>query len=113
MIRMTNVSTARLRAWALGALTLLAASGATEASQCRIPRALLCENCARVVTLSLTPDGRCVVTAQRRGRSLRGGRDLIVRVQPASQPLVVARAHAPMRSAPGRCFVFQDRRYCE
>jgi hypothetical protein len=108
----------RVWASALAALALVAASGVAEARLCRIPRALLCESCARVVTLSLSRDGNCIVSSRRDAgkQSLRGaaGRDLIVHVRPAPRPLLVARALAPrVPAGPGRCFVFNERRYCE
>jgi hypothetical protein len=113
----------RMSFFALAGLAALSA-GAADARTCQIPRALLCEGCADQLTITLARNGRCIVSfspLSSPSTSATDGR-LTVRI------IVAPRIHTARRRslrrhfaqptvaiAPAgpRCFIFNERRYCE
>jgi hypothetical protein len=110
----------------LALMTAAAFIGAAPAAArlCKIPRALLCDGCAESLTITLRANGSCVIsfTPPTARAAAVPSEHLTVRVfarPPASlyarrtfarvRPRAVALVPAPG----GRCFTFNERRYCE
>ncbi|WP_342360435.1 hypothetical protein [Terrarubrum flagellatum] len=104
---------------AAAAATMILSSGSVFAQTCRIPRALLQSEGAERVTLTILRSGRCVASVSpARGHA---GDDIVIRV--VRSPLDGGHRSIrrwrdyrvmPVAMWPGpRCFIFQERRYCE
>lgn len=104
----------------LSCCLVLAAPPASARVTCNIPRALLCEGCARDLTITLR-GGRCHVgfNASEPTSASRDSGSLTVHVDHAPpdglkprkprKSRVAARQSAPAE----RCFIFNGRRFCE
>jgi hypothetical protein len=109
---------------------------AATAYSCHMPRALLCENCARDLSITLLPNGACRIAFAPASRPADGAPsppqsaevDLQIDVAPpvaaSSAPLArhaqwsgnrrLRRVSRLVTAAPeSRCFVFNGSRYCE
>ena len=87
---------------------------------CTLPRALLCENCANSVAITLTPAGNCRVTfTPGVAASAETGRQTFVfnvETPPALRRRTWQAGWRPPQRAstpPGKCFVFNNTQYCE
>jgi hypothetical protein len=108
------------------ALIVVAPLPARADYACVIPRALLCENCAKDISIVVGPSGACRVTftpGEANPTPAAGNLPIRVSVAPPVyvRPAVVRRAPRwpriarvqlnPPRSS--KCFVFNGARYCE
>jgi len=101
------------------ALALVGAVPAAAGSYvCDLPRALLCENCARDLTITLANNGACRVSFTAGAPAAPEAQRMTLRfavLTPAARarPRVVARAVAHSSSASAHCFSFNGNQYCE
>ncbi|MGO8798514.1 MAG: hypothetical protein ACLQE9_16480 [Roseiarcus sp.] len=107
----------------------LASTAARADYACRVPRAILCDGCAKAIAITLQRDGSCRIsfTPTASATDAAAGApqptDINFQVDVAPAPRIVRRAaYVPgyarhvswLRAAPeAHCFVFNDRRYCE
>lgn len=119
---MTSPWTLVCAASAVLLILLTAAPVAASSFACRVPRALLCENCASEITIRLTASGACrvVYTPGPAIGEAAGALSLNFNVDaPAMAPTRTFRRpgrrlafHRPAAPS-GRCFVFNNNQYCE
>jgi hypothetical protein len=119
---------------AAAACALAASPAMAGAYSCRVPRAILCEGCAKQIAIALLGDGSCRISfAPPAGADapsaapLPGELNIEVEVAPAPKPKAaairrsarwpranrVAAGLARPRAPEARCFVFNEHRYCE
>jgi hypothetical protein len=86
---------------------------------CNLPRALLCENCARDLTITLTHGGACRVSFTAGASAAPDASRMTFRfavltpVARTWRPRVVTRSAPLAAPVSGRCFVFNGAQYCE
>jgi hypothetical protein len=115
---------------AASALALALASSPASAEgagyACNVPRALLCENCASSIAITLTKAGACRITftpGPGRPEAASAPLSLNFNVEvarpaaayPGRRRVAFARhvSHALSPATHGRCFVFSGSQYCE
>jgi hypothetical protein len=110
----------RLLALPLFALSTIAAASAAIASpyNCNLPRALLCEDCARALSITLTPDGACRITFTPGDQTSSSTQSLPLHFEaPTPAPRFWRQRIAwKPRTAPapgGKCISFSGNHYCE
>ena len=98
---------------------LVAAPAEAGTYVCSLPRALLCTNCARDLTISLMPSGACRVSFTVGAPSAPDAQRMALHLTVQTAAAVNWRPRAakkPAESSPtqaGNCFVFNGSRYCE
>lgn len=112
----------RLLAFQLSVLATIAAAAAIASPyNCNLPRALLCEDCAQALSITLTPDGACRVTFTPGSQTSSSTQSLPLHFElptPAPRPWRSRVAWKP-RPAPapgvsgGKCISFKGNQYCE
>jgi hypothetical protein len=105
------------------AISLAAPAAKPAEYSCSLPRALLCEGCARELEVAIQPGGACrvsfVTPPGLAPAGPAGNIELRVRVAPmlAGGPVRLFRPRrtvaARLGAAGPRCFVFNGSRYCE
>jgi hypothetical protein len=125
-LRVRNLSSEGwLRQWLLGLGIVISLAGSTQASEysCRVPRALLCENCATHIAIALQPNGSCRISFNPEtaavGPVAASEAILFTVDEPAVDTIArkaIWRAHYVSLSRPAsttHCFVFNSQKYCE
>lgn len=112
--------TALLAGLALAGLTGQASSAGYN---CAVPRALLCDSCAKEIAISLKADGSCRITFTPGGAAAQTNGDPIslnFNVEPPQTRVVhqgrryVAKASVRISQVkPANCFLFNGEKYCE
>ena len=115
---------------------LAMAAARADAYSCRVPRAILCEGCAKAIAITLLRDGSCRISFTSPASAADSGvpapqpTEINFQVDVAPAPRlaggasrIARRTHAAerfarrvswLRAAPqAHCFIFNDQRYCE
>jgi hypothetical protein len=118
-------SNKRLRRRLLGLGILMSLAGSAQASgySCRVPRALLCENCATHIAIALQANGSCRISFD--PETAAGGpaaaSEAVLFTVYGPTPDTFARkatwrAHyvsLPKPASTSHCFIFNSEKYCE
>jgi hypothetical protein len=123
---MQNVpSDKRLRRGLLGLGIVMSLAGSAQASgySCRVPRALLCENCATHIAIALQANGSCRISfdpeTEAGGPAAASEAVLFTVYGPTPDTFArkaTWRAHyvsLPKPASTSHCFVFNSEKYCE
>jgi hypothetical protein len=114
-----------LRRWLLGLGIVMSLAGSAQAGgySCRVPRALLCENCATRIAIALQADGSCRISFNPETAAGEPGAasEAVLFTVYGPTPDTFARKAAwrahyvslPKPASTSHCFVFNLQKYCE